>query len=166
MKILVKRNNKLVNLGEGRIYSKSQLRLNEVEDDNTAIGSGDKPFQVDLTNGQDVSSPTDVSRNATAASTKLTTLPNAEGVINIEDAGWTTTPNIAPHEPGADVGITANGKTDKDIKDAVEQAKDVRASRVIVPLKNSVAPRKVMDEMRRNSIPFTKKELSKFLNSL
>ena len=31
---------------------------------------------------------------------------------------------------------------------------------------NSVTPRKVMDEMRRNSIPFTKKELNKFLTDL
>ena len=37
MKILVKKDNGLVNIGEGKIYSKSQLRLNE-DDENALIG--------------------------------------------------------------------------------------------------------------------------------
>ena len=72
----------------------------------------------------------------------------------------TTTPN-----QGLTDGVKQLNKTPQ--ADAFEKTVGDEASGINNGLQtNSVAPRKVMDEMRRNSIPFTKKELSKFLNSL
>ena len=156
MKVYTKKNNGLRFLGEGMVFSKGQLMLKE-----------DKPIQVDLTGGEDASGPSEVSKEASDLKSKTAGLgDNVEGVMSLDDSKWTTTPNIAPNEPGSDVKIPADDKSPKSIEDATKKAIQMRAGGITVPLNQSVTPRKVMDEMRANSVPFTKTELTKFLKSI
>ncbi len=43
MQVIIKKNNKLVKLGEGRIYSKSQLKLNELNGLDANLTAGNVP---------------------------------------------------------------------------------------------------------------------------
>ena len=168
MKILVETHNGLRNIGEGRIFSKSQLRLVEDEASDATLGSSNNKMQVDLTSGQDGDINTVVKNSQTLRSKASALGGNVEGRLNIEDANWTSAPNIAPHEPGSDAAIEAPNNTPQGIRDTVEKAKKLRVGAITVPAKTEgvVKSKDVIDEMRRNSIPFSKGELSKFLSTL
>ena len=47
-----------------------------------------------------------------------------------------------------------------------QNAKNGYSTNVVKPINASVDSRKVMDEMRENSVPFTKSELTEFLKNL
>jgi hypothetical protein len=173
MKVYTKKNNGLRLLGEGMVFSKGQLMLKE-QDGNTNdaslgadVGSSNgKPLQFDATNGKNATSASQIEKNIANISSKTSSIPNKQARLDIGDVKWRTTSNINDNEPGADVDITAQGNTQQDINNAVDQAVKVRAGGVVMPLNQSVTPRKVMDEMRANSVPFTKTELTKFLKSI
>ena len=166
MKILVKTDKGLRTLGEGRIYSKSQLRLVEDDASDATLGSPNNKMQVDLTGGQDADVNTIVKNSSTLKSKAAGLGGNVEGRLSIEDANWTSTPNIAPNEPGSDAAIEAPNATPQGIRDTVEKAKELRVGAITVPNENVVNSKDVIDEMRENSIPFTKKELNEFLRRL
>ena len=172
MKIYVKKDKALKLLGEGKVYSKKDLVLKEEDNTNDAslgsnVGSSNgKPLQFDATNGQNATSASQIEKNIANISSKSSSIPNKQARLDIGDVNWRTTPNINKNEPGADVDITAQGNTQQDINKAVDQASKVRAGGVVMPLNQSVTPRKVMDEMRANSVPFTKEEMTEFLKSL
>lgn len=171
MKVYVKKDKALKLLGEGTIYSKKDLVLKEENTNDASLGasvgsSAGKPLQFDATNGQDASSISQVEKNVNNIGAKTTSIPNKEARLDLGDVGWRTTPNVNKNEPGADVDITAQGNKPQDIDNAVDQASQVRAGGVVIPLNQSVTPRKVMDEMRENSVPFTKSELTEFLKNL
>ena len=161
MQVIVKKDNRLVKLGEGRIYSKSQLKLNE--DGKSFVNQNDTATQnrinslvnkippqerssYDLVIGKDnngVNGQVDMSKIDDA---NTGTISNAS---NVQDAVSQSRQNGAknPSNNAFEINVDDLGNNSGTIN-------------------SSVASKKVMDEMRRNSIPFSKKELSSFLNSL
>lgn len=157
MKILVKRNNGLVNLGEGRIYSKSQLRLNE-DGENALIGDA-------TPNDENVSGTGSLQ---TTVNKELTAHPQEDGV----SVGLDSLNNSGQKLKGDGTNIKMSqqqlAKNKAQISNLAAQMPGAQLTimRGNGMINNSVAPRKVLDELRRNSIPFTKKELNSFLSSL
>lgn len=159
MKILVKKNNRFVNLGEGKIYSKKQLMLKEFTQNGvTAVANPD---------GQNHT----VSQMLSNAR-KIAQKPGVgKVVIPAGDTGVGATKNVPQNSPLSDVKKTiqlskANSSTITDLtKDGAGEVELIGDNNSSLQT-NSVKPRKVMDEMRKNSIPFTKKELHKFLMDL
>lgn len=160
MKIMVKTDKGLRSLGEGRIYSKSQLRLSE------SYTNG----KVSLTlnpNGQDVRA----SSVQTSAQNMLNTVPQATAVtLQADDVDGVTAPTFSPSDPRNDTvqqmdvkhatsaavsNAAKNGGTLQITKDDPQQSS-----------MESKTTKKDIVEMRNNSIQFTKKELSEFLSSL
>ena len=164
MKIYSKKNNGLRLLGEGRVFSKKQLILKE-EGVDTSSNDTDT-VAVNLSPDNSNKNPSDIAKNAQTASTISAPGKKVVGNVNIEDVNGVSAPTISPTDPGSDMSITANGNSGTDIKDAANAAAKARVASVTVPIRNSVTPRKVMDEMRKNSIPFTKSELTKFLKTI
>ncbi len=156
MKILVKRNNKLLKLGEGRIYSKSQLRLHETitvgdttSNDEQINGAGDLERKVNQGFATDskldaqtvpmdsIGHPTQVLKGSG------TVLQTDQKQLSQNKAQYA---NLAQQMPGAKLKVLkGNALSNGDNTLSTE-------SRVI--------------EMRKSSIPFTKKELSDFLSTL
>ena len=156
MKVYVKKDRLLKLLGEGKVYSKKELVLKEF--------FGDK---------------NDVNSNA-----HLGNIPYAQ---NMQQAGMLAKQQVAknPTNPvqmisGGDLGNKNNQKKDivintdtdtrnlKDVERVINNSPDPDRYDIAINTnpaesKNSKA---VMDEMRANSIPFTKLELTKFLKSL
>ena len=166
MKILVKKNNGLVNLGEGRIYSKSQLRLNEID------SNGDSNT-ITLTNtGEGTDSKSQPNELANDAKKELNTV-NASGkkiqfsVQPNSVAG--VTPNMSLTQNSTKAAPSVNvSQNDPRLTTLMQtNAKNGYATNIIKGIQtSSVAPKKVLDELRKNSIPFTKKELHKFLREI
>lgn len=160
MKILVKRNNKLVNLGEGRIYSKSQLRLNE--EGFVATAPNAKNIRQFVAQGSKIMNQnpnTKLVQNQLGQMDNQNDSNTGEGLkvslpANATGAQISRVQNLASKPENDDMSVDLTPATSNTSSDSSSLET------------NSVAPRKVMDEMRRNSIPFTKKELNKFLNSL
>jgi hypothetical protein len=159
MKILVKKDNGLVNIGEGKIYSKSQLKLNEIEGDNgTTVTSTDT-----TTPNQGLADGVKQLNKAPQANAFEKTVGGMDG--NVKDDGTTLTMS-------KQVAQSAKGKQDANnfIKMSQNTTNgDQNKIRIVntpsVQLSHK-APRKVLDELRKNSIPFTKKELHKFLREI
>lgn len=157
MKILVKRNNGLLNLGEGRIYSKSQLRLNE-DVENALIGDA-------TPNDEKVSGTGSLQ---TTVNKELTAHPQEDGV----SVGLDSLNNSGQKLKGDGTNIKmsqqqlAQNKTQISNLAAQMPGAQLTIMRGNGVINNSVAPRKVLDELRKNSIPFTKKELHKFLREI
>jgi hypothetical protein len=166
MKIFVKTDKGLRNLGEGRIYSKNQLRLIEADT------NGDEST-ITLTNngeGPDAKAPAselvnDANKelnivNAGGKKTQFQVAPT--GVAGVTP-NTSLTQNSTQSAPAVDVS-----KNDPRLATLIQKnAQNGYATNIVKGTVNSsVASRKVMDEMRNNSIPFTKKELNKFLREL
>ena len=164
MKIYSKKNNGLRLLGEGRVFSKKQLVLREFDTDTTS--NNNDTVSVNLSPDNSNSNPSDLAKNAQTASTISAPGKKVVGNVNIEDVNGVSAPTISPNDPGSDMSIKANGNSSNDIKNAANAAAKARVANVTVPIRNSVTPRKVMDEMRKNSIPFTKSELTRFLKTI
>ena len=160
MKIMVKTDKGLRTLGEGRIYSKSQLRLSE-DYTNGKVSLTLNP------SGQDVKA----SSVQTSAQNMLNTVPQATAVtLQADDVDGVTAPTFSNSDPRNDTvqqmdvrhatsaavsNAAKNGGTLQITKDDPQQAS-----------MESKENKKDIVEMRENSIPFTKKELNEFLRSL
>jgi hypothetical protein len=150
MKILVKRNNNLINLGEGRIYSKSQLRLNEL-DANIGMANGIQQAQM-----------------------KAKQLMNQNAGVDSAsvEAGKADGQNDANSGEGLKLEVPVNA-TGKQLAQAQRMTKDQSADDAQITFTKPQTSSSSMNtnesrivEMRKNSIPFTKKELHKFLREI
>ena len=159
MKVYIKRDKVLKLIGEGNVYSKKDLVLKE--------GNG---YTVDAnSSNQQINN----SGNAITAMKKAANMnPNGTSTLDGGDIGpEKTTTNNAGDNSSIEVGPSVK-PTDID-----KISKDFPAAKIVYN-KNagktnnngvqlaSVTPRKVMDEMRKNSIPFTKLELTEFLKTI
>lgn len=154
MKVLVKKNNKLINLGEGRIYSKSQLKLNELNGIDANIGTANGVQQAQMKAKQLMN------QNASVTSASA-------------DAGHLDGQNDSQSGEGLNLQVPINA-TGKQLAQAQHMIKDQSADDAQITftkqenpssLNNGMSESKIV-EMRKNSIPFTKKELSSFLATL
>lgn len=160
MKILVKTDKGLKNMGEGRIYSKGQLKLSE------AYTNG----KVSLTlnpNGQDVRA----SSVQTSAQNMLNTVPQATAVtLQADDVDGITAPTFSASDPRNDTVQQMDVKhaTSAAITDAAENGGTIQITKTDPQQSamESKGNKKDIVEMRKNSIPFSKKELSNFLSTL
>ena len=92
MKIFVKKDNGLRQLGEGRIYSKSELKLNE------SWTNGKVALTLNP-NGQDVNA----SNVQTSAENMLNNVSQATAVtLQADDVNGVTAPTFAPEDPRND----------------------------------------------------------------
>lgn len=155
MKIFVKKDNKLKPLGEGKIYSKSQLRLNEDGfDANLGTANGIQQAQIKAKQMMN-NNPTINSASADAG--KLdgqSDTTSGEGVnlqlpVNATGAQLATAQRMVKDQSADDAQITF---TNPKAQSSMSNTNGLGESRII--------------EMRKNSIPFTKKELSNFLSTL
>lgn len=156
MKVYTKKNNGLRLLGEGMVFSKGQLMLKEQE--------------VTLSQTE----PTTPDKFVRNSVTALNQVGNAKKTViptNLADGNKTDDGNILRVNKSQALGKTSQ------IRQFVNQNKDTGAVEIVDDTKgtNDSNPlttsegkknRSVMDEMRANSIPFTKTELTKFLKSI
>lgn len=158
MKILVKTSKGLRNIGEGRIYSKKDIRL--IGEEFTANLGNPGSLQNAITRARK-----EINQNPSVnkASTKVSDINHendgqGEGLnINVpinSDAGTLSVVNGLTNNPNAK---NANVTFTKPNTSGSNEGNDINDSK-----KYS----KKLVEMRRNSIPFSKDELNKFLNSL
>ena len=155
MQVIIKKNNKLVKLGEGRIYSKSQLKLNEFTNGKVALTLNP--------NGQDV----EASSVQNLSQKLMHQIPQATAVtVNPEDIKGATAPTFSSNDPRNDMvqNIPASKANGSVVSDAAKNGSPISITRDDSQ-QNGLGESKIV-EMRRNSIPFSKKELSSFLNSL
>lgn len=152
MQVLVKKGDKLLKLGEGRIYSKSDLKLNEANGLDANIGQANGIQQAQMKAKQLMNQNAGVT-SASADAGKLDGQKDTQGGEGIE----------------LKVPVNANGQQ---LSQAQRMVKDQGADDAQItftkPQDSSsfgTNESKIV-EMRKNSIPFTKKELSSFLNSL
>ena len=160
MKVYVKKDKALKLLGEGRVYSKKDLMLKE--------GGFAKPVAAAPTNvtttGDFFNTAAQNEHNPALGGTsaQLGQLNNKAEKNN----GEGTNIELPSHPTGAQKQAVANMANNPAFRDATVTVGD-EASGINNGLQtNSVAPRKVMDEMRENSVPFTKAELTEFLKTL
>lgn len=159
MKVYVKKDKVLKLLGEGKVYSKKELMLKE------------EGYTVDAnTSNQQIKT----SGNAlTALKNAANQNPNGTSTLDGGDIGAEKTiTNNDGDNSAIKVGPSVKpGELDKISKDlpAAKIVYDKNAGgNGVQPMQLAAhkTPRKVMDEMRANSVPFTKKELTAFLKSL
>jgi hypothetical protein len=94
--------------------------------------------------------------------------------FDTEDLKGVQTQQISPSDPRNDTPMLLQKKNGSMPSASEIQRTGAAAAKAgvksvvtpIGPMNNSVTPRKVMDEMRANSVPFTKTELTKFLKSI
>jgi hypothetical protein len=165
MKVYVKRDKVLKLLGEGKVFSKKDLILREFGGDTNS--SDDDTVSINLSPDNTNKNPSQLSQNAiTARNTVTAPGKKIVGNVPVEDVNGVTAPTLSQNDPGNDMTIDSPDNTSTGIKNAAVAASKARVGSVTVPIKDSVKSKKVMDEMRANSIPFTKSELTKFLKSL
>ena len=155
MRILVKENNRLKDLGEGQLFSKGQLKLNELGDIQANIGQANGIQQAQMRAKQLMN------QNAGVTSASA-------------DAGKIDGQNDMQSGEGLELKIPVNA-TGQQLAQAQRMTKDQGADDAQITftkpqspsssMNNGLGESKIM-EMRKNSIPFTKKELSSFLNSI
>lgn len=153
MKILVKRNNNLINLGEGRVYSKSQLRLNEDNGIQANIQQANGIQQAQMKAKQFMN------QNAGVTSASI-------------EAGKADGQNDANSGEGLELKVPVNA-TGNQLAQAQRMTRDQSADDAEITFTKPQTSSSSMDtnesriiEMRKNSIPFTKKELHKFLREI
>jgi hypothetical protein len=152
MDTYVKRGRKLIHIGEGRVFRKGDLMLREDDTSQTGITA------VANQDGSDFSSSSD-------AVNKIKQTIQKPGVSNVQvpkndlpiAAHKVEDPTLGDTSTRIELNKLTPGTLDK-------LASDGQGNVEVV--KSSVDSRKVMDEMRRNSIPFTKSELTDFLRSI
>ena len=160
MKILVKTDKGLKILGEGKIFSKNQLRLNENEL-NVTTNQSMTPQQSLRQSAKAINQDPRIGRTTTPTN-YLDNRKDDDAPALTVSASKTGTP-----ETMRAVNNYVRQNPDKGVITVVKDDSGNSNSNPYTGMQNSsVAPRKVMDEMRRNSIPFTKKELHKFLRDL
>ncbi len=152
MQVLIKKNNRLVKLGEGRIYSKSELKLNEANGLDANIGQANGIQQAQMKAKQLMNQNAGVT-SASADAGKLDGQKDTQGGEGIE----------------LKVPVNANGQqlaqAQRMVKDQGTDDAQITFTKPQSSSSFGTNESKIV-EMRKNSIPFTKKELSSFLNSL
>jgi len=162
MKVYVKKDKMLKLLGEGKVFSKKDLVLKE---------SGVSGFERSAAN---------VSAAARDAATKLAANGNLTDVTGSADDITLGNGNSA-NGVSQDPVITTDVKSPQSIQQTqniLNRMNPTEKSNLDVKFvdgtkqrngameNSSVASKKTMDEMRENSIPFTKSELTEFLKSI
>lgn len=150
MQVIIKKNNRLVKLGEGRMYSKSQLKLNEL-DANIGMANGIQQAQMKAKQL--------MNRNAGVTSASA-------------DAGKLDNQNDTQSGEGVELRVPVNA-TGPQLAQAQRMVKDQSSDDAQITFTkpqtsatdNGLGESRII-EMRKNSIPFSKKELSSFLKSL
>jgi len=150
MQVIIKKNNRLVKLGEGRMYSKSQLKLNEL-DANIGMANGIQQAQMKAKQL--------MNRNAGVTSASA-------------DAGKLDNQNDTQGGEGVELRVPVNA-TGPQLAQAQRMVKDQGSDDAQITFTkpqtsatdNGLGESRII-EMRKNSIPFSKKELSSFLKSL
>lgn len=155
MEVLIKTNNGLQRLGEGKIFSKKQLKLRE--DIDAAIGSANglqqaqqKAKKLINQNPSVDSASADLGKldgqkdTSTGEGTKIQ-LP-----INASATQLNNVQQMSKNQANDDVEVEF---TKNDASNSSSSTNESRKNRKLV-------------EMRYNSVPFTKKELSSFLKSI
>lgn len=150
MRILVKTDKGLKNLGEGKIYSKSQLKLNEL-DANIGIANGIQQAQM-------------------KAKQLMNQNPGVQSAS--ADAGKLDGQQDRNNGEGLKMELPVDA-TGAQLAQAQRAVKDQSADDMQITFTKPQSSSSLMDtnesritEMRRNCIPFTKKELHKFLKNL
>lgn len=156
MQVIIKKNNKLVKLGEGRIYSKSQLKLNELNGLDANLTAGNVP--VNGIQQAQIRAKQLMNQNAGVTSASA-------------DAGKLDGQNDTQGGEGVELRVPVNA-TGPQLAQAQRMVKDQGSDDALITFtkpqstaSNGLGESKIV-EMRRNSIPFSKKELSSFLSSL
>ena len=149
MKILVKKNNGLVNLGEGVIYSKSQLRLNEL-DANIGMANGIQQAQMKAKQLMNQNAGVDSASIEAGKADGQEDTQSGEGLelkvpVNATGKQLAQAQRMTRDQSADDAQITFT-------KPQSSSSLETNESRIV--------------EMRKNSIPFTKKELHKFLREI
>jgi hypothetical protein len=155
MKIYTKKNNGLRKLGEGRIYSKSQLRLNEFTNGKVSLTLNP--------NGQDVRA----SSVQTSAQNMLHQVPQATAVtIQSDDIDGVSAPTFSSSDPRNDTvqNIAAKNANGATIQQAAKNGGAIQITKDDQQSDGLSESR--INEMRKSSIPFTKGELNNFLRNL
>ena len=150
MKILVKTKDGLKALGEGKIYSKKQLTLNEL-DANIGMANGIQQAQM-------------------KAKQLMNRNPGVQSAS--ADAGKLDGQNDASSGEGLKLEVPVNA-TGQQLAQAQRMVKDQSADDAQITFTkpttsssdNGMSESRII-EMRRNSIPFSKREMEKFLNDL
>ena len=157
MKVYVKKDSVLKLLGEGKVYSKKDLVLKE---ENTPL-IGDATPNDEKVNG--------VSGLETSANKQLSSHPAEDGV----SVGLDSLTNSGQKLKGDGVSLKMTQDQLKNNKPQLANMAQQMPGAEVTIMRNqpnmqmsSVTPRKVMDEMRANAVPFTKSELTEILNSL
>jgi hypothetical protein len=155
MKILVKTDKGLKNLGEGKIYSKSQLKLNELGGVDANIGTANGIQQAQM---------------------KAKQLMNQNAGVNTAsiEAGKADGQNDMQSGEGLELRVPVNANAQQ-LAQAQRMTRDQSADDAQITftkpqdssssLNNGMSESRIT-EMRKNSIPFSKEELNNFLNSL
>lgn len=155
MKTYVKKNNKLIHIGEGRLFSKRDLVLREQDN-----GDANTITLTNNSEGGQKASPNEIKNDARKELQTVSTSKEKQfsveprEVAGVNAPVQTNTSNVTP--PTTTVSI-------KDPRVETIMADNAKKGITTNLQQNSVSPRKVMDEMRMNSVPFTKKELSQLL---
>ena len=178
MRVFVKTRRGLEQLGEGMLYTKKQISLNEESLYGGRIRSKRQlrlreeftNGKVSLTlnpNGQDVRA----SSVQTSAQNMLHQVPQATAVtLQADDVDGVSAPTFAPNDPRNDTvqQLTTKNATSSAVQNAAKNGGTIQITKddpnqTAMEVKRTS---KKIVEMRRNSIPFSKKELSKFLSNL
>lgn len=165
MKVYVKKDKTLKLLGEGRIFSKKDLLLKE-EDLNGGTDT------ITLTNdGEGTDKKTPPNEMANDIKKELPKV-NAGGKpvqfnVSPDDvAGVTPNTQLSQNSTQAPPSVNISMNDPRLTQMMQQNAKNGYSTNVVKPINSSVDSRKVMDEMRENSVPFTKSELTEFLKNL
>ena len=152
-KIIVKRDNRLVNLGEGTIYTKSQLKLNELNGLDANIGTANGIQQAQLKAKQLMNQNAGVT-SASADAGKLDGQKDTQGGEGVE----------------LRVPVNATGpqlaQAQRMVKDQGSDDAQITFTKPQTSSTNNGLGESRIVELRKNAIPFTKLELTEFLNSL
>lgn len=148
MNTYVKKGNKLVYIGEGKLYSKNELMLmTEAEGIDANIGQANGIQQAQMKAKQVMNQNPGV----TSASSDAGKLDGQED----RDTG-----------EGVELKVPVNA-TGKQLAQAQKMTKDQSADDTKITFtKDSTTNESRLIEMRKNSVPFSKKELTNFLRSI
>lgn len=146
MNTYVKKGNKLVYVGEGKLYSKKELSL-MAEDIDANIGSANGIQQAQMKAKQLMNQNPGVTQASSDAGKLDGQQDNSSG-------------------EGVELKIPINA-SGKQLSQAQRMTKDQGADDTKITFtKDSATNESKLTEMRKNSIPFSKKELTNFLRSI
>lgn len=151
----VKKNNRLVPIGEGRLYTKKELLLREFG------GETNNNNKITLTSDSPQKETADA--HVTKAKQELPKIPGNNAYHIDAEKLYGATPKQNPmgtNQPRQSVTVS--------LKDPnlPQEVRTNAANGYDTNIEESVNRKRSIDEMRRNSIPFTKKEMTRFLKSI